>query len=369
MSVNEWLRDEAIRHALDLRKYSNSVVRRIIAVLNRTDARLFAELTEALERLDPASFTVERLDALLRSVRTLNAAAYESVGRELTDVLKDFTAYEVAYQHQMLIAALPVRVSVAAVSAEMAYSAALSRPFQGLLLREVWKDLGDKRMRLVRQTIAQGFVESRTTAQIIRDLRGSRVRNYADGLVNRSRREIETVVRTALGHHAGFVQDRVAEANSDLIKSVQWVSTIDLRTSREICLPRDGAQYTPVDHKPIGHSMPWLGGPGRAHWSCRSVQVFVTKSWSELTGIPGIPEFSPSSRASMDGQIAASTTYQRWLGKQSAARQDQVLGPTRGKLYREGKLPIERMYSDKGEWLDLNALRKRDADAFKRAGL
>jgi hypothetical protein len=176
MTVNEWLRDEAIRHALDLKKFSTGVVRRIVAVLNRTDARMFAELTEALERLDPASFTVERLDALLRSVRTLNAAAYEAVGRELTDVLKDFTAYEVAYQHQMLIAALPVRVSVAAVSAEVVYSAALARPFQGLLLREVWKDLGDKRMRLVRQTIAQGFVESKTTAAIIRELRGTRLR-------------------------------------------------------------------------------------------------------------------------------------------------------------------------------------------------
>jgi len=368
MTVNEWLRDEAIRHALDLKKFSTGVVRRIVAVLNRTDARMFAELTEALERLDPASFTVERLDALLRSVRTLNAAAYEAVGRELTDVLKDFTAYEVAYQHQMLIAALPVRVSVAAVSAEVVYSAALARPFQGLLLREVWKDLGDKRMRLVRQTIAQGFVESKTTAAIIRELRGTRMKGYSDGLVNRSRREVETVVRTALGHHAGFVRDRMVEANADLIASEVWLSSLDLKTST-MCIVRDQLEYEPVTHKPIGHNVPWLAGPSRLHWNCRSTSYMRTKSWSELTGIPGIPEFTPETRASMDGQVPAKMGYATWLSKQSAARQDEVLGPVRGKLLREGKLGVKDMYDSKGSFLTLDQLRGRDAEAFKRAGL
>lgn len=172
-SANEWLLEESIRHALDLRQYENGIVRRLIAVLNRTDSRLFAELTEKLEHLGPDSFSVERLDALLASVRALNTEAFEAVQRELTQTLKEFTDSEVAYQRQMLVTALPVQVSVASVSAESVYAAALARPFQGVLLREVWKDLDAQRMKQVRQTIAQGFVEGRTTAQIIRYLRGT----------------------------------------------------------------------------------------------------------------------------------------------------------------------------------------------------
>lgn len=50
-TVNEILQDEHIAHAVSLEKYKLGVVRRIIAVLNRSDARLSAALTEALERM------------------------------------------------------------------------------------------------------------------------------------------------------------------------------------------------------------------------------------------------------------------------------------------------------------------------------
>lgn len=365
-TANEWLRDESIRHAIDLRQYENNVVRRVIAVLNRTDARLFAELTESLERLGPDSFSVERLDALLSSVRVLNIEAFNAVQRELAYHLRSFTASEVAYQNMLLVSALPVQVSVAAISAESVYAAALARPFQGVLLREVWKDLGDKRMKLVRQTLAQGYVEGRTTQQLVSELRGTRAKGYADGLVNRSRREVESVVRTAMGHYAGFVADRSMEANSDLVKAVQWLSTLDARTT-PFCQARDGLRYTPGTHRPIGHSLPWGGGPGRAHWGCRSHQVPITKSWSEL-GID-MDEIDAGTRASMDGQVPAETNYREWLQKQSAARQDQVLGPTRGKLLRDGGLPLDRMYDGKGQFINLDELQRRNELAFKRAGV
>ena len=95
---------------------------------------------------------------------------------------------------------LPVAVHVAAVSAEQIYAAALARPFQGVLLKNVWSDLDASKIKRVRQAIAQGFVEGKTTEQIIRELRGTRAKGYADGIIERDRRDVEAVVRTALGH-------------------------------------------------------------------------------------------------------------------------------------------------------------------------
>jgi len=367
-SVNELLEGESMRHQVALQKYSNNVVSRIIATLNRADRRLFAELTERLERMDPASFSIERLEAMLTSVTSLNRQAYAAVDRELTAELKEFTAYEAAYQSQMLIAHVPVQVSVAAVSVDAAYAASLARPFQGVLLRNVWQDMEASKMRLVRQSIAQGFVESKTTSQIITELRGTRAKGYSDALIQVSRRDAEAVVRTALSHTAGMVQDMSAEANADLIKAVKWSSTLDMRTSAP-CRLRDGKLYDPTTHKPVGHTFPWLGGPGRLHWRCRSAQSLVLKSFSEL-GIDS-PEVvvAGRERASMDGQVPAETTYAEWLKKQSAARQDEVLGQTRARLLREGGLPMERLYSQKGEFLNLMELRERDARAFAKAGL
>jgi len=366
-TVNEMLLDEAIRHQVALAKYSNNVVRRIMALLNRSDARLFAELTAALERLDPASFTVERLESMLASVRSINAQAYALVGRELRRELQEFVTYEAAYQAQMLTSILPAQVHVASVSAEAIYTAAMARPFQGTLLKGALDHLESEKARKIRRTIAQGYVEARTTSQIVQEIRGTRARGYADGLMEGTRREIEAITRTAMGHMAGFTQDRYAEANQDILKGVMWDSTIDLRTSSG-CRLRDKKLYHPVTHKPIGHSIPWLGGPGRLHWNCRSAQVFVTKSLRDM-GIDMDDLSASSTRATMDGQIPADVSYGEWLKKQSYDRQVEVLGPTRAKLMRDGDLPMDRMYGQKGEYLTLDQLRERDAAAFRKAGI
>ena len=71
----------------------------------------------------------------------------------------------------------------------------------------------------------------------------------------------------------------------------------------------------------------------------------------------------------MDGQVPKETSYAQWLQKQSYARQIEVLGPQRAKLMKDGKLPLDKMYGDKGQMLTLSEMRERDAGAFKRAGL
>lgn len=365
-AANQELFDGHIGHQADLARYSNGVVRRIIATLNRSDARLAAELQRAIDGMG-SSFKIERLESMLATLREVNAQAFAQIDKELASELRDFVAEESAWQSMVIKEAVPAVVSVATVSAEQAYAAAMARPFQGVILKGALKDLSDQRAKMVRQTIAQGFVEGRTTDQIIRDIMGTRSKGYADGLMGKSRRDVEAITRTALSHTAGVAQQQVIDANADLIKAVMWSATLDIRTS-PVCRPRDGKTYTATaPHKPIGHSLPWLGGPGAAHWRCRSARVPVLKSWREM-GIP-FDDMSEGTRASMDGQVPEATSYGDWLKKQSAARQDDVLGPTRGKLLREGGLTVDDMYSQKGQYLTLDQLKERNASAFKKAGL
>ena len=367
-TVNERLLHEAIDHAVDLQAYSNHAVRRIIAVLNRTDAALFDELLRALDRLAPEAFTVERLETLLFSVRAMNRAAFEAIGKELTDDLRDLVHYEAEFQAKSFDAAIPdpilARISIAPVVPEQVYAAAMARPFQGVLLRGVLAELEAVRAKRIRDTISNGYVANRTTDQIVRELRGTRALRYEDGIFNRSRREVESVVRTAIGHTAAFTRERFEEANEALIKAVSWVSTLDNRTT-QMCRIRDGLRYTRETHKPIGHNVPWLQGPSRLHWCCRSTSAAVVPSWREL-GIP-IDDLAPSTRASMDGQVPAQLTYAQWFEKLSAARQDEILGPTRGKLYRGGGLELTDFSNNQGQMLTLQQLRERNAAAFRRA--
>lgn len=369
-TINELLLDAAVDHAIDLNQYSTFVVRRLIGVLNRVDADLAAALASALERMSPDRFTVERLEALLKSVRALNEQAYARVDRELRKELRNFAEVESAYQGDVFKRVLPeavqVKFRVGQVSVEQVYSAALSRPFQGRLLRDWAKKLEADRLEFVRNAIRTGYVSGETTSQIVTRIRGTRANNYADGVLNRSRRDLEAVVDTAVKHTAAVARDKMFEANEDIIAALVWTSTLDTRTS-EICVIRADKRYHPVTHKPIGHKIPWIGGPGRAHFRCRSIAVPVMKSWREL-GID-MDELTPSTRSSMDGQVPADMTFAQWLEKQSAYRQEQVLGPTRARLMREGGMSLPDFYTASGQYLTLEQLRKRNAAAFERAGV
>jgi SPP1 gp7 family putative phage head morphogenesis protein len=362
-TVNELLADDAIRHGVDFDRYASGVVARIIAVLNRADARISAELAARLVEVD--SPTSVLLEAVLASVRSLNSQAYAEIGRELTAELQALAGAEAQYVGELLRTAIPVQVTFTTVTAEQAYAAAMARPFQGVLLREALSELEAGHAKRIRDTIRQGYVEGKATGAIVREIRGTRARQYADGIVQMDRRRLETIIRTALSHTAAVAREQVYSANASLIKGLRWVSTLDARTT-EPCRIRDGLLYT-VEHKPIGHTIPWLAGPGRLHWNCRSTETVVTKSYREL-GID-IDEVPPGTRASMDGQVPAETTYAQWIKRQSAARQDEILGPTRGALLRKGGLDLPDLYNRRGEPLTLDQLRARDRAAFERAGL
>ncbi|AKJ28827.1 phage Mu F like family protein [Caldimonas brevitalea] len=299
-------------------------------------------------------------------MRALNAQAYQVLHTELQGDLRALAEYEAGYQFELFRDVLPVQISVARVSADQVYAAAFSQPFRGRLLREWAAGIEQNRMVRIRDAVRMGVVENQTNAQIVQRIRGTRALKYTDGLIEIDRRDANSVVRTAVQHVAAHARETFYAANEDLVKAVVWSATLDSRTS-ELCRIRDGLQYTQKTHKPIGHKIPWLGGPGRLHWCCRSSSTPVVKSWQEL-GLD-LGEAPAGTRASMDGQVPAETTYAEWLKRQSGARQDQILGPERGKLLRQGGLTLDKFYNEKGRYLTLEQLRERDAAAFRRAGL
>lgn len=362
-TANEQLQDQAITHALYLSGYTKGTAAKILKLLKRTHNDLVSQLNVALERMPQSEFNVARIDAILSSVNGLIRSAYADVSNELDVQLKGLATYETGYQAQLFTNILPEQVAFTAITGEQAYAAAMARPFQSRLLKEWMGGLETDLAVKVRDAVRFGFVEGQTTADIVRKIRGTKALNYADGLLDINARNAETIVRTAIGHTASYARDLTYAANDDIIKGIKWLSTLDSRTT-PICQMRDGLVYTNETHKPVGHSYPWLGGPGRAHMNCRSSSTVVLKSWKEL-GIDA-EDADVSTRASLDGQVPADTTYAQWLKGKSATLQDEVLGKTRGELFRSGKITLDRFYAKDGRTYTLEELRERDASAFKK---
>ncbi|WP_206615001.1 minor capsid protein [Mesobaculum littorinae] len=251
--------------------------------------------------------------------------------------------------------ALPIEMSVVQPTAQQVYAATMARPFQGRFLREWMAGLEDSVATKVRDAIRIGFVEGETIDQIVRRVRGTKARQFKDGALEISRRNAESIVCTAVTHTANVARQETYQANGDIVGKVQWVATLDGRTTL-ICASRDGQTF-PVDSGPRPP----------AHINCRSTTVPVTKSWREL-GFD-IDELEPATRASMNGQVPASQTYGEWLRKQPAEFQDEVLGRGKGALFRTGGLKVERFVDTKGDAYILDALREREPAAFRRSGL
>lgn len=86
------------------------------------------------------------------------------------------------------------------------------------------------------------------------------------------------------------------------------------------------------------------------HIGCRST-VVPDVDWAGL-GLEPPPD---SMRASADGPVPSSTSYNQWLRDRPAEVQDEILGPSRAQLFRDGK-SLRDMVRDDGSIVRIDEL-------------
>ena len=349
MTTNEEIRDRAIAHQVYLLRYQAQIVRKVTEILQEVETDIKAQLAE----INTESRTQE-LEAQLTGIQALIEASWASVTRELATELPALAEYEASHQDAVLQESSPVRLDTILPAPETLIAAVESKPFEGKLLSEWIDRLQEDSFIRIRDAVRMGVVEGQTYDQITKRVVGTKALKYSDGVLAINYRQAQALVATAVSHTTNEARQTFYVRNEDLIKGVQWISTLDARTT-PVCQSRDGKIY-PVDSGPRPP----------AHIRCRSTTAPVLKSWKEL----GLKErdIPPGTRASMDGQVPEAETYQTWLKKKSPAFQDDVLGPTRGKLFREG-MALDRFVDQSGKEYTLKQLKSKDATLFKRAGI
>lgn len=71
------------------------------------------------------------------------------------------------------------------------------------------------------------------------------------------------------------------------------------------------------------------------------------------------PEFTPSTRASMDGQVAADLTFADFLAGKGNAFKNEVQGKGEADLWRAGKMTLQQLLDQRGNPLTLERLRAK----------
>lgn len=331
----EQVHDLAVKHRINLSRYSTTVVRKVVALLNRTEQ----SLVERLARTGNETIAGQRLEMLLNDLRQIQSQGWKLIDARINADVADLAPAERDFAAS-LVEAKPTGITAGIFSplpSEVQLIAAVNaRPFQGRFLKDWLAGMEEGAAAKVRDAVRQGFVEGRTTSDIIKSIRGTKAAGYADGLMESTRRGTEAMVRTALTHTSN-VAAQASYAALD-VKFLIWTSTLDARTTL-ICISRSEDVF-PIDSGPRPP----------AHINCRSIMR------PKVDNIPGVKPFE-------------APTYSQWLKGQPASVQDDVLGPTRGKLFRNGGLQVDRFVDNKGKTLTLQELRARDASSFAAAGL
>ena len=327
--------DKFTRHAHYVERYKSFQVKKVDKYLRRVDKFIREQLSKA-----KTISSRKRLLAIQKNIRKQLTEIYSEWQQQMTLDLVEFGASETAFSAKAITG-----VSLGTLPSDAQLLAAIkARPYATSLLKDEYSLFKSREIKLINNTIADGFYAGRPNAEIIQAIRGTKAAAFKDGVIATTKRAARTLTRTSIQHTASVAKSLIYENNADLFTHYQWVSTLDGRTS-SICQKLSGNVYE------VGS-----GPMPPAHRNCRSTTVPVLDD--ELKTVDGklARKFAKgATQASVNGQVSANLTYGQWLKQQPAAFQDSVLGKARGKLFRKNKLPLDK-YIENGKPIPLDEL-------------
>ena len=356
-SVNDKILDEITGYSVDLQRLESSVKIKIRKELKKLEQSLVKELNASkLLKAKRTQTKVKRLKALLKQTEETIVSTYKTIAKDHTTILTGVAALAEKQVVKAINTAVKFEVSTVAMSKQMLKAIASDTLIEGAPSSEWWSRRSKAFQARFSDTIRQGMMRGDDTGTITRALIGTAKNKFKDGALQANRRSAEALVRTSIQSVANESRISTYADNDDLVKEIEWVSTLDAKTS-QICMTLDGKKWKNPNMKPVGHNITFPGAT--AHWGCRSTTVGVTKSWKELGAKGKFKEFPESTRASMDGQVSEKLSYEGWLKTKPTEFQREVLGKKKHKLWQEGKLSFTDMVDQSGNALTLEQLENK----------
>lgn len=325
-----------------LSRILDDVYKRAI-LLQRFDAGLRFEVASMLEGVvgdviaraagrKLTDYQAARMDALLADVSALVDTGYQQAFDRLDADLRGLAQIEARAARNSISTAYSL-ATVGMPAPDMLAAIVDRELILGGPARDWWADQGRAARMSFTRTIRRGMVEGATTDQLKREL------SQAGGVAVR---HAEALVRTSVQTVANGARMATYAANDDIVAGLQWLSTLDARTSTT-CQARSGLRWT-LDGKPHGHHVKFIRPP--AHFNCRSTLIPLLDMDEQLDG----------TQASADGPQAAGWSFEDWLRTKSPADQDAMLGAARARRWRKGDYTLSQLIDQDGRPLTLAQL-------------
>lgn len=362
LEVQQAIIDALNQHNSYLQRLSSSSIHEILNHFDDLSLEMLKQLRDLLDDLNEAEKTTltsgKYTTASLKEIQGVMTNWQQTISTILPEILDismiALASYESAYIYKLANKKAPV------ISGKTLLNKAKKTPYAGgQLLDFIFPNVAESVRKKAEYVIRDGVSNGQTNQEIIQRIKGTKARNYADGLLNQTRNVIDAEVRTARAHLSNDVYLQTWSALG--FEYTRDVATLDGRTSFG-CAVKDGR----VQLIGIGHEKPPY------HHRCRTVQVGCDKD-GKLDGLrPFVADNRPVKDIPKDqrdgkiGQVDAKTTYKDWFDRQDESFQEEWLGPVKYKLYKEGGFSIDKFVDPlSGRKFTLDELRKADEKGFE----
>lgn len=352
------LLDALVSHQAYLYRLSSTEINNLLTQFDSLSNEMISKLRDLLDDLSDAEktalmsgqYTTPALKEVRTMVQTWQASVASGLLESFTVSATALAVYEATYQAKTLAE------KAIEPNGKTLLSKAKKVPLSGgVLLDSIFARIADDTRQRVEQVIRDGLSKDQTNQQIIQRIKGRKALNYQDGLLDQSRSQIATMVRTARSHVSNVALNETYTAIG--VEYVKFIATLDSRTSK-ICMGYSDKVYK----KDEPHPVPPL------HPNCRSILIPVSDDSGKTIGMRPF-----NNKVNGEGEIGvvdSNTTFKGWFDKQDAAFQKSWLGPTRYKLFKEGKYSLDKFIDPlTGQPFTLAELKKLDEEMFKRLGL
>jgi hypothetical protein len=335
------LRDAILRHSLQILRLSAGEQAAVDQILKDLEK----ELRALLESQSLSGAERAQLKALVEQAESAIHPAYAAAAKSAdTHAL----ALVVAEKTVEAMEAFPIAALMP--SAERLASLTKDVLIDGAPSSAWWaRQAEDTAFKFAAQ-VRQGVVNGETNERIVQRIVG---RRGEPGIMEVSRRNARSLVHSSVMTAANEARLATFRKNDRLIKGVRWLSTLDSHTCVQ-CAALDNAAWD-LGGKPIlATRIEFMTPP--AHFACRCVLSPIPKTFRDI-GL-NIDEPDEGTRASSEGPVPASTTFDDFLRRQTPAFINKTLGKERAALFLAGKITLRDLISGTGREITLDELRK-----------
>ena len=368
VNVNDALQDLTVVHAINLERLKASETAIVMDILDD----LGLSVQKQLEKIDPTgvgpTYRARRLARLEKTIKATTALHYKKIKSQSASSLAETAKVGAKATANGVNSSLGVSLGATLPPPVVLRELAGKTLVQGEQVKAYWDEqFAGTRGNFVRQ-MRMGVAGGEALPALVARVRGTKDNNFTDGIMTASKRKAEALVRTSVSAVNNAAAVATIEANGDLFNGVQWLATLDTRTS-DICKARSGLTWD-ENYQPVGHAIAW--SPPPAHFNCRSTIIGVLKSWDELANkkLPAVgaetlqKELTKSMTArglsplmiekalyktqqSMDGFVAGDLNFEDWLKRKPEGFQKDILGEGKWNLWNAGKISFVDLVDQK----------------------